>query len=50
MTVDDQDDMEEATGIIDTQQMLDDMSYVKNQIQCETIAMKGGKESNNFFS
>ena len=30
MTVDDQDDMEEATGIIDTQQLLDDINYVKN--------------------
>jgi hypothetical protein len=30
MTVEDQDDMDEATGIIDTQLLLDDMIYVKN--------------------
>ena len=30
MTVDDQDEFDDGTGIIDTQQLLEDMNYVKN--------------------
>ena len=50
MTVDDQDDLDDGTGIIDTQQLLDDMNYVKNQIQCETLVVKGSSKEPNFFS
>ena len=46
---------EEDEGIINTQQLLNDMNHVKNQLHCEIINLKGNnsqhpQSSNTFFN